>query len=91
MKLDFGKYQIVTDDKQFIVRERKVVQESNDIEKIGSEYFDTQGYYSNLEAALRSLSKRVLLENDDLKIIKKELRHLQNKIEEFTELFELEI
>lgn len=91
MKLDFGKYLITTDDRQFIVQEKKIVKESEKPENIGNEYFETQGYYSNLEAALKSLGKRVVLENDDIKVIRKELRHLESKIKEFSKLFELEV
>jgi hypothetical protein len=89
MKLDFGKYQIVTDDRQFIVQEKKVIKESENTEKIGTEYFDTQGYYTTLESALKSLGKRVILENDDLQTISRELKSLENKIDEFKNIFEL--
>lgn len=89
MKLDLGKYQIVTDDRQFIVQEKKVAGET--AKDVGAIYWSTNGYYSNLESALKSLGKTVLLENDDLKVIQKELKFLQSRIKEFTKMLESEL
>lgn len=91
MVLEFGKYKIITDDKQFIVQEKKIKKEGQFTkeENVGQEYWSDQGYYGNLESALNSLPKRILLNNDDLKVIQKELRELQKTINEFKGLFEL--
>jgi len=92
MVLDFGKYKIVTDDRQFIVQEKRVVQEGQFTkeENIGKEYEVDLGYYSNLNSALNSLPKRILLTNDDLQVISRELKLIESKIKEFTKLFELD-
>lgn len=93
MILEFNKYKIVTDDKQFIVQEKRVKKEGvfTKEENIGQEYYVDLGYYSSLENALKLLPKRILLANDDLQVIKKELELIQSEIKGFKRLFELEL
>ena len=88
MKLDFGDYMLVTDDKQFIIQKKKVVQAGplTKEQNIGKEYWEDEAYCANLNFALKFLSKRVLLENDDLQVIKEKLDKIESKIEEFIKL-----
>ena len=61
MILDFGDYKVVTDDKQFIIQKKKVVQAGpfTKKENIGKEYWEDEAYYTSLNSALKSLRKRV--------------------------------
>lgn len=88
MNLEFENYKIVTDDKQFIVQKKKVVQAGKFTkeENIGKEYWDDEAYCTTLNFALKFLRKKVLLDNDDLKVIINKLDELENKIDEFTEI-----
>jgi hypothetical protein len=92
MILDFGNYRIITDDKQFITQEKRVKQENQFTkeENIGQEYYADLGYYTKLENALNSLGKRIILTNNDLKVILRELKLLQAKIRQFTRQLEIE-
>ncbi|KGM93299.1 hypothetical protein IRP63_14385 (plasmid) [Clostridium botulinum] len=87
MILEFNGYKIVTDDKQFIVQKKKVVQAGRltKEENIGKEYWEDVGYFTNLNFALKFIKKTILLDNDDLKVIMDRLNQLEGKIDEFTQ------
>jgi hypothetical protein len=93
MKLDLGNFKIVTDERQFIVQEKKTIQEGRftNPENIGKEYYESIAYFSSLDLALKYLGKRIVLDNDDLQVIKEKLSDLQGKIQEFTRLLEVDI
>lgn len=92
MKAEFGNYQIITDERQFIVQQKKVVRESKMTKKenVGKEYWDDVAYYGrNLNLALKYIGTQIVLDNDDLSDIKRLLSELQNKIDKMTELLEI--
>lgn len=93
MILEFENYRMKTDTRQFIVQKRKVVQVGRFTkeENIGKEYWEDEAYYSTLNSALKLLKKKVLLDNDDLKVIISNLNELESKIDEFTRLLKEEI
>ncbi|CAG7840018.1 hypothetical protein CLOHAE12215_01434 [Clostridium haemolyticum] len=86
MILEFDGYKIVTDDKQFIVQKKKVIQAGRltKEENIGKEYWEDFKYFTNLNFALKFIKKTILLDNDDLNIIMEKLNQLEDKIDEFT-------
>lgn len=90
MILKFDEYQLVTDSRQFIIQKERVTQEGQftKAENVGEVYYENIAYYSNLDMALKYLSKLVLLENDDLRVIKTKLKQLENKIDEFIRILE---
>jgi dTDP-glucose pyrophosphorylase len=92
MILDLGNYKVVTDDLQFIVQERKVVQEGRLTKKenVGKEIWKDVAYCSSLKSSLKFLSKKVLMNNEDINVVVRELKVLQGKIEGVAKLFELE-
>lgn len=92
MKLDLGRYMIVTDDSQFIVKEKRVIQEGRmtKAENVGKETVKDMGYFSSLDFALKFLCKRACIDNDDIKDVVKEIKVLESKIEGFTRTLHLE-
>ncbi len=93
MVLQFEDYRVKTDNRQFVVQKRKVVQAGRFTkeENIGKEYWEDEAYCTTLNFALKLLRKKVLLDNDDLKVIINKLDELENKIDEFTSLLKEEI
>ncbi|EDS77071.1 conserved hypothetical protein [Clostridium botulinum C str. Eklund] len=85
MVLEVDDYKIITDDKQFIVQKKRIVQAGRLTKKenIGKEYWSDIKYYSSLNSALKFIRKTVLLDNDDLKVIMDKLEQLEHKIDEF--------
>lgn len=85
MILQFDNYKIKTDERQFIVQRKKIIQDSKftKTENVGKEVWEDYRYYSSLETALKFLGKSVLLQNDDVVVIKAKIDELQGKIEEF--------
>lgn len=76
--------QIITDDLQFILQERRVVQDSKFTkpENVGNEYWENIGYHPNVKYAMNQVVKNILLKNDDLKVIINLLNELDIKIDE---------
>ncbi|KEI81173.1 hypothetical protein [Clostridium botulinum] len=93
MVLQFQDYRVKTDSRQFVVQKRKVVQAGRFTKKenIGKEYWEDEAYCTSLNFALKLLRKKVLLDNDDLKVIVNKLNQLESKIDEFTSLLKEEI
>lgn len=82
MKLNLGDYRIESDSNCFILKSKKVVQESKltKEENIGEERWITVGYYTNIDNLLEAIPRQILLDNDDLKDISKKLGVLSIKI-----------
>jgi GTP:adenosylcobinamide-phosphate guanylyltransferase len=93
MILDFGDYQIKSDERQFIVYRKKVTQLNNKTkpENIGKEFWEPEGYYTDLNHALKYIGRRVLLDNDDLSAVKERLELLEAQIAGFTKELEVKI
>ena len=54
-------YQIVTDNKNVILQERKIAISG---ENVGKEYFSNLGYYSNFEQAIKGCLKHGITSSD---------------------------
>lgn len=82
MKLNLGDYKIESDSNCFILKAKKVVQESKltKEENIGEERWVTVGYFSQVDKLLEAVPRQILLDNDDLKEISKKLGVLSIKI-----------
>lgn len=93
MILDFGDYKIVTDERQFIVQAKKVIQEGRftNPENVGKEYYEDIRYFNSLNSTLKFLAKRTVLVNNDLKVIQEKLAELQRKIDEFSKQLDIDI
>lgn len=91
MKFIHENYQIITDEKQFIVQKKKITQAGRltKEENIGKETFVDLAYYTTLNHALKHIGRQIVLDTDDLKDIKRELIALQNKIDDMTDLLEI--
>lgn len=91
MRLDLGKYVIETDEVQFVVKEKKVVQPGKltKEENIGKEIEKDIAYCSSFENALKFLSKRVFIDNEDIRDVVNEIKVLESKIEGLERLFNL--
>ncbi|EJO5347168.1 hypothetical protein NRP93_001241 [Clostridium botulinum] len=92
MVLQFQDYRVKTDSRQFVVQKRKVVQAGRFTkeENIGKEYWEDEAYCTSLNFALKLLRRKVLLDNDDLKVIVNKLNQLESKIDEFTKILKEE-
>lgn len=91
MRVDLGKYIIQTDEVQFVVKEKKVVQPGKltKEENIGKEVEKDIAYCSSFANALKFLSKRAFIDNDDIRDVVNEMKLLESKIEGIERLFNL--
>ncbi|HBI6922745.1 MAG: hypothetical protein E6363_01040 [Enterobacter sp.] len=84
MKIDIGNYRITSDERQFIIQsvgyvtESKVTKEEN----IGKEKTKNLEYYVSFKNALKYLANKIILDNDDTKIILDKLNELERKIDD---------
>lgn len=82
MKVNIGDYRLVTNDNNFIIQKKKIIQASKlaKPENVGKESWVDDGYFSNFDSALKYVSNRALLDNDDLSIIKNKLVEIHSSI-----------
>ena len=82
MKINIGDYLIETDERQFIVKAKKVVEESRFTkeENIGKEYYQPIAYCTSFNSALRFVPQQVLRSNDDITVIKEKLKQIDEDI-----------
>ena len=84
MKIDIGDYRIISDERQFIIQsvgyvtESKVTKEEN----IGKEKTKNLAYYTKFKSALKYLANKIVLDNDDIKIILDKLNEHERRIDE---------
>lgn len=87
MEINIGDYLLVSNENNFIVQKKKIIQASKltKPENVGKINWVDDGYFSNFDSALKYLSNRVLLDNDDLVIIKDKLDEIHSSIKEIKE------
>lgn len=91
MELLGGEYRVFTDERQFIVQRKKIVQATRMTkpENVGTEKWGDEKYFSTLKYALKYVGTDVVIQNDDLVNIKNKLDELQADINNFTGLLEI--
>lgn len=86
MKINLGDYRIESDSNCFSLLAKKIVQpivkdgKVVNKENIGSERWVVIGYYSQIDTLLNAIPRQVLLDNDDLLIIKQKLEVINIQI-----------
>lgn len=82
MKINIGDYLIETDERQFIVKAKKVVEESKltKEENIGKEYWQPVAYCTTFDSALKFSPQQVLRGNNEIVVIKEKLVQIQADI-----------
>lgn len=80
MKINLGKYSIVTDERQYKVKSEVGVAED------GTPITKNLGYFTTLEKALKFIPEQIVRENDDLMEISNKLDLLKGYIEEKSEV-----
>ena len=88
MFLELDNYRLTSDERQFIISKKRVIQAGRltKAENVGKEVWEEVKYYTDIKFALKFLGNSVLLDNDDIVVIKQKLDLLANKIEEFNKL-----
>ncbi|MDH2459468.1 hypothetical protein QDR07_13200 [Clostridium perfringens] len=87
MKIDIGDYRIISDERQFIIQSVGYVTESKVTKKenIGKEKTKNLAYYRSFKNVLKYLANKIVLDNDDIKIILDKLNELERKIDDMEE------
>ncbi len=77
-------YRIEADNNNIILRKRKIVTKSKDETKIGTEYWDDDGYYNTLESLFFGLVRRKIIASDatSLQELVSEVKALSELIKE---------
>lgn len=70
------KYSIVSDSNQFIVQKIQKVTKK-DSKSYGQETKENIAYFAHIDGAIDYVANRVLIENDDMDVIRKELRKIK--------------
>lgn len=91
MKVELENYQIITDDVQFIVQKKRIIQAGKMTlpENIGKEVWEDMAYCRTLNYALKVIGTQIVLDNDDFKDILQKLNKLEKKIDGMIELLEI--
>lgn len=82
MNLNIGDYLIETDERQYTVKIKKVVEEGINTkeENIGKEYWQPIGYFGTLKSALKMIPQQAIKSNDDISIIMDKLSEIERDI-----------
>lgn len=82
MNLNIGDYLIETDERQYTVKIKKVVEEGINTkeENIGKEYWQSIGYFGTLKSALKFIPQQAIRSNDDISIIMDKLSQIERDI-----------
>ena len=93
MKINIGDYLIETDERQFIVKTKKVVEEGRFTkeENIGKEYYQSIAYCTSFNSALRFVPQQVLRSNDEILVIKEKLEQIEEIIKAIPQPIEIEV
>ena len=82
MHINLGDYLIETDERQYTVKIKKVVEVGINTkeENIGKEYWQSIGYFGTLKSALKFIPQQVIKSNDDISIIMDKLSQIERDI-----------
>lgn len=89
MKMHIGRYYITSDDRNFVVQEKRIVEEGRltKAENVGKEKLVDIGYFTSLDGLFKFLCKCEVLRNDDLLDVKRGI----DQISEGVKRIELEL
>ncbi len=93
MNIKIADYQIVSDERQFTVKVKKVKEagaKTKD-ENIGEEYYQTIGYFTEFNSALKFIPQQVLRSNNDLSIIIDKLKQIEGDIKALPKPIKIEV
>lgn len=92
MNIKIGDYLITSDERQFIVKAKRVVEESKltKAENIGKEYYQAIAYCTNFNSALKFIPQQVLRSEHDILVIKEKLNKIDEDIKAFRNSINLE-
>lgn len=87
MKINIGDYLIETDERQYTVKIKKVVEEGINTkeENIGKEYWQSIGYFGTFKSALKFIPQQAVRSNDDISIIMDKLSEIERDIKAIDE------
>lgn len=93
MKINIGDYLIETDERQFIVKAKKVVEESRFTkeENIGKEYYQPIAYCTTFNSALKFVPQQALRSNNEISIIMDKLKKIEADIEALPKPIKIEV
>lgn len=80
MELTIGDFKIESDSQQFVVKSKRIIQNSDKEEKNGEEAWTPKAYCVKFDEALRWIPQEVLRTNNDIIIIKDKLDRIQADI-----------
>ena len=90
MKLKLGDYLIESDERQYIVKVKKVVEEGRLTKKenIGKEYWQPIAYCTGFDSALKFIPEQALRSNEDILVIKEKLTQIHEHLKEYKKIEE---
>lgn len=93
MKINIGDYLIETDERQFIVKAKKRVEESRFTkeENIGKEIYKPIAYCTSFNSALKFVPQDILKCNDEISVIKEKLEQIEADIKGIKEFMKLDV
>jgi len=91
MELTIGDYKIESDSQQFIVKSKRIIQESENEENIGKAAWTPKAYCVKIGEALRWIPQETLRTNDDINAIIEKLEQISVDIKALEELPVIEI
>lgn len=87
MKIKVGDYLIESDERQYIVKVKKIVEESRLTKKenIGNEYWQPIAYCTTFDSALKFVPQQALRSNDDISVVIDKLTQIERDIKAINE------
>lgn len=90
MRNTLGEYQIVSDERQFVVKVSKKVTDKES-ENYGKDYIQNIAYCTSFDSALRFIPQQVLRSNNDITVIKEKLEQIQADIKALPKPIKIEV
>lgn len=90
MKIKLGDYLIESDERQYIVKVKKVVEEGRLTKKenIGKEYWQPIAYCTGFDSALKFIPEQALRSNEDILAIKEKITQIHEHSKEYKKIEE---
>lgn len=82
MKVEIGDYLITTDSRCFVLREKTPTIITDKTTKEQAEIHVALGYFTHFDSLVKRLGERIMLDNEDMKVIQDKLDRLNKTVKE---------
>ena len=93
MQIKIGDYIIISDERQYVIKEKRVVEAGalTKEENVGKEYYQSVGYFTDFKSALKFIPDKAIKSSDEVQEIISKLNDIHADIKALPDPIKVEV